>query len=515
MKKPFFPLGIFGAALSLALLSCDLLRAAPFEVSAWSPGAGFHDSGGDLSLSLSFSQNPDRASVERHFSLTEDGNRVKGAFLWEGRRMVFLPRAPLEKNRDYALGLDAGAMNEKGLSLDRQFEGFFTTRPEDSRPRLVSAFPENGACLYEKRGELELVFSRPVSLKSLWEHFSISPAMNGLWSRGAGEGSVCFTPAEPWRQGQRYEIRVSASLAGETGKTLGKEWVSVFTAGDDRVKPFLKSAWRMEKGGVLEALEEDIPPPSGVFAEIRENPGWGKDSRIRLVFSEPVDTALLKSRFTAEPAPSLVLENEPGFNEEVIFRFTGPPAWGSRFSFQLQAGVRDAAGNESEGNHRFWIHADSVYSKPPELAGLRLPLSPGKAGAEDQALAFYTPEDLFAELPINSGEGQYPYGEAVRVWIELYFDTAPGASVDAFTVMELFRIETSNNVLGFSPRSIRAENFSVPEAQAGRESCVRLEIQGDLTNTINAGLVNFRIDPGLRDSLGNQSENAFWISLLK
>jgi hypothetical protein len=503
------------AALFPVLLSCDLLRVSPFEVSAWSPGTGFHDSAGDLSLSLSFSHDPDRASVERYFSLTEDGSRIRGTFLWEGRRMIFLPRAPLEENRDYALSLADGAMDGKGLSLDRQFEGFFTTRPEDSRPRLVSVFPENGACLYEKRGELELVFSPPVSLKSLWESVSLSPAMNGAWSRGAGEGSVCFTPEEPWKQGQRYEIRIAASLAGETGKTLGREWVSVFNAGDDRVKPFLKSAWRMENGGVLEALEEDLPPPSGVLAEVRENPGWGKDSRIRLVFSEPVDMALVKSCLVAEPAPSLVLENEPGFGEEIIFRFAEPPAWGSRFSFQLKAGVRDAAGNESEGNHRFLMYADSVYSKPPSLAGLRLPLAPGKTGAEDQALSFYTPEDLFAELPINSGEGQYPYKEAVRTWIELYFDTAPGASVDAFTVMELFQIETSNKVLDFSPRSIRAENFSIPEAQAGRESCVRLEIQGDLTNTINAGLVNFRIDPGLRDSLGNQSESAFWISLLK
>jgi hypothetical protein len=504
-----------GAALFLAVLSCDLLRTSPFEVSAWSPGEGFFDSAGGLSLSLSFSHSPDRASVERYFSLTADGSRVRGAFLWEGRRVIFLPKAPLEANRDYALSLAAGAMDEKGLSLDRPFEGFFTTRPGDSRPRLTAVFPENGAVLYEKRGELELVFSRPVPLKSLWEYVSLSPGMNGAWSRGSGEGSVCFTPEEPWKQGQRYEIRISASLAGETGKTLGKEWVSVFTAGDDRVKPFLKSAWRLEKEGEPEPLEEDIPPPSGVLAEFRENPGWGKDSRIRLVFSEPVDTASVKNCFTAEPAPSLVLENEPGFGEEIIFRFAEAPVWGSRFSFQLKAGVRDEGGNESEGNHRFWIYAGGVYSKPPSLAGLRLPLAPGKTGPEDQEPVFYTQENLFAGLPINSGEGRYPYGEAVRTWIELYFDTAPGALIDPFTVMELFRIETSNNVLAFSPRSIRGENFSIPDPQEGLESCVRLEIQGDLTNTVNAGLVNFRIDPGLGDSLGNRSENAFWISLLK
>jgi hypothetical protein len=317
--------------------------------------------------------------------------------------------------------------------------------------------------------------------------------MNGSWSRGAGEGSVFFTPEEPWKQGQRYEIRVSASLAGETGKTLGRELASLFTAGDDRVKPSLESVWRVEKGGVMDPLEEEIPPAEGVLAEIRENPGWGKDSRIRLVFSEPVDTASLISCLVAEPGPSLALENEPGFGEEIFFRFTGQPAWGSRFSFQLKAGIRDAAGNESEGNHRFLVYVDDVYSKPPSLAGLRLPLAPGKTSPEDQNPAFYSPDDLFAELPISSEEGRYPYKEAIPTWIELSFDTAPGACIDSFTVMELFRIETSNNVLAFSPRSIRAENFSMPDPQPGWESYVRLEIQGDLTNTINAGVVSFRI----------------------
>lgn len=503
------------AAIFLVFLSCDILRASPFEVSAWSPGAGFHEDAGALSPSLSFSHNPDRASAERYFSLTEDGNRVMGTFLWEDRRMIFLPGAPLEENRDYVLTLAAGAMDEKGLSLDRQFEGFFTTRPDASRPRLISVFPENGSFLYEKRGELELVFSPPVSLKSLWEHISLSPGMNGAWSRGTGEGSVFFTPEEPWQQGQRYEIRISASLAGKTGKTLGRELVSLFTAGDDRVKPSLKSVWRVEENGGMEALEEDVPPPAGVLAEIRENPGWGKDSRIRLVFSEPVDMTSLRSCLVAEPAPSLVLENEPGFGEEIFFRFTEQPAWGSRFSFQLKAGVRDAAGNESEGNHRFWIYVDDLYSKPPSLAGIRLPLAPGKNSGEDQNLAFYSPDKLFAELPISSGEGQYPYKEAVQTWIELYFDTAPGAYIDSFTVMELFRLETSNNVLAFSPRSIRGENFSIPDPQPGWESYVRLEIQGDLTNTINAGVVSFRIEPGLKDSLGNLNETVFRISLLK
>jgi hypothetical protein len=500
---------------ALLWVSCDILRDSPFEVSAWSPGEGFFDPAEDLPLILDFSRSPGRASVERHFSFTEDGNRINGAFRWEGRRMFFYPSAPLEENRDYTVTLAADASDEGGLSMDRRFEGNFTTRGDSSRPRFLSVFPENGATLYGERMELRIVFSRPVPLTSLREHISLSPAMEGAWSRDEAGGTVRFTPIEPWKQGQRYELRISASLSGENGMSMGRDIITLFTAGDDRVKPFLRGAWRLDGEGIMTKLEEALPPASGVSGTPTENSGWEKDSRIRLEFSEPVDTSTVKSSLAAEPAPSLILETMPGFQEEIVFRFAERPAWGSRFTVQIKAGIRDAAGNESREERLFRIHANGEYSKPPGLIGIRLPMAPGKSGAEAQDPRDYSPENLFYDLPITSGEGRYPYEERIPAWMELYFDTAPGAEIDAFSVMDLFRIETTNNVFSFSSQSIEAENFSFPDPRPGWESYRRLEIRGKLTNTINAGVVSFCLDPGLCDTLGNQNEKSFRISLLK
>jgi hypothetical protein len=499
----------------LWILSCDLLRDSPFEVSAWSPGEGFFDPAGDIPLTMTFSHSPDRASVERYFSFTEDGNRVAGTFLWKDRRMIFRPDAPLEENKDYVITLAADASDERGLSMDRQFEGNFTTRENSFRPRFLAVFPENGATVYDGRTELRILFSRSVSPKSLREHISLSPAMEGAWSREETEGLVRFTPLEPWKQGQRYELRISASLSGENGMSLGKDIITLFTVGDDMVKPFLTGAWRMEREGFIEELEEALPAATGVISTARENSGWEKDNRIRLVFSEPVDTSSVKSCLTAEPAPSLVLETPPGFYEEMTFRFAERPSWGSRFTIQLKAGVCDAAGNESQKDRLFRIYADGLCSKPPELIGIRLPMAPGKTGADNQDPRDYSPESLFADLPVTAGEDRYPYGEQISTWIELYFDTAPGAEIDLFSVLDLFRIETTNTVFSFSPRSIRAADFSAGHPRPGWEAYTRLEIRGYLTNTINAGVVSFCFDSGLGDTLGNRNEKSFRISLLK
>ncbi|MDR2370096.1 MAG: hypothetical protein LBD71_01335, partial [Treponema sp.] len=73
---------IFCAAL-VFVCSCDLLRTSPFEIVAWTPGGGCHFFI-PPSVSVIFSHDPDRASVERNFSLSEDGAAVRGSFEWAG-----------------------------------------------------------------------------------------------------------------------------------------------------------------------------------------------------------------------------------------------------------------------------------------------------------------------------------------------------------------------------------------------------------------------------------------------
>jgi hypothetical protein len=142
-------------------------------------------------------------------------------------------------------------------------------------------------------------------------------------------------------------------------------------------------------------------------------------------------------------------------------------------------------------------------------------MAPGRSTPEAQEPCDYSVDDLFSDLPVEDGEDRFPFSVEVPLWIELYFDTAEGAEVDPFSVMALFRVETTNNVLSFSPRSIRTENFTLAEPRAGWESFSRVEIGGFLTNTVNTGVVNFIVGEGLGDSLGNRSEELFQVSLSK
>jgi len=272
-------------------------------------------------------------------------------------------------------------------------------------------------------------------------------------------------------------------------------------------------AKRVSKDGVKTQLELDTGGYMYASDSFIESRGWEKEDKLLLVFSKPVNSTSVKNCLVVEGAPGLAMETGPGFNAEFVFYFESRPVYESRFTFTVKSGVKDNAGNESKNEYVYRIFANGKFSMPPKLHGIRLPMAPGSE--TDRKLKSYGINSLFADLPITEGGENYPPGRSVETWIELYFDTAQGAAIDLFSLMEIFRVETSNNVLTFSARRIKTGDFSENSPQAGWENLQRVEISGFLSNSVNFGIVNFLIASGLRDSLDNKNENLQRVSLNK
>ena len=496
----------------LILSSCDILRSSLFEVTFWSPNEGYHSEPEEIVISMGFSREPDKDSVERRFTLNDDNGRVKGTFFWEGNKVTFFPLTPLEKNMDYTLNLSADAHDTKGLSMDFPFENNFTTRAGTERPIIISYYPPLYGEIDDTKTEIILEFSLPIPLNTLYENVSFVPSMTGTWRLENSEKLAVFTPAEPWTMNRRYEIRYSSSLEDNNGMGIRNSFTSVFSMGTDWEEPFLLRGGRMTKNGDIIPLDIDTSGYIGAMESLSENSGWEKDDKLFFEFSKPVDSVSVRNNINVEDAPSIVMETSPGFKTEFIFCFETVPVFESRFVFRLKPGIKDSAGNESKDEYIYRIFANGEASRPPSLAGIRMPMAP--LSSTDLELVSFDNNSSFEIIPIDDFIN-YPSTVSVRTWIELYFITAEGASIDAFSVMDRFRIETSNNVLNFSPRQIKNANFSVPEPAAGWEEYTRIEVAGFLTNSTNFGVVNFQIASGLKDSLGNINENLQRISLIK
>ena len=489
--------------------ACDLLRFSKFEVISWTPGGGYHHNPEEIIISLSFSRDPDKESVERNFSLTGDGNRIKGNFFWNGKKMIFSPLSALDVNTGYSINLSADAHDTGGLSMDEVFYADFTTRPDNERPVLVSFFPAMYQEVSDPRAEIILNFSMPVNLKTLYENIFFNPSMPGLWRLEDEGKTAVFTPAEPWVKTSRYEFNISATLKNYKGMELGNDFKSVFSTKTDHEIPYLLYAQRISKNGEINELKTG-GGYTGAEHTLTENFDLEKDDKIIFVFSEPVDSNTVKNSVYTDNGPNFFMETISGFHSEIIFKLENYN-YGSRFTLRIKPGIKDISDNESAAEYIYYFYSNGGYSKPPELIGFRMPMSPGNK--EDQKLAYYGIDSLFSIIPITNEN--YPSGENINTWIELYFSAAEGASVDLFSVMELFRVETSNNVITFSPRYVKSGNFTVLEPHAGLEDLQRIEISGYLINSTFFGIVNFIIAAGLKDDIGNKNENSFRISVIK
>lgn len=487
--------------------SCDILRDMPFTVEAWIPGGGYIEN--IVSVSLLFSHQPDVISVERVFYVTEDGLNIDGKFSWDGRRMYFVPFAPFEKNRDYVVVLEAEACDERGVNMEKNFEGRFTTRLSSERPAVISVQPADETLLSERRQQVRIEFSETVDVNSCVNDISFSPSAGGSWSL-EGKTAV-FTPKEPWKSGETYKMTISSKLQNSNGGQTGKTFISRFYTSADDTAPSLINASAVDKDGdiVFELAEYDAA--AGKYGSmITENTLWENGYSVKLSFSEPVDAAKLKSVLLIEPAPKFTITAPPPYSAEAIISFDENPDWKSRFTVTLGAGIRDAAGNESSETKAFKIFVNGPRSKPPVFAGFTL--FKGSAGSP-QKIASYTPADLFKTLPISSTD--FPYSETVLTYIELYFETASNADIDIFSIMDLFRVEATNTALAFTPLFAASSNFICMDDTEEFSGLSRVEIKGTFVNSANSGIVNFYIAPGLKDSYSNINNESMSIQLLK
>ncbi|MCL1812339.1 MAG: Ig-like domain-containing protein [Treponema sp.] len=489
------------AVLSLSFFSCDILRNGVFEVSGWNPGNGYHDPS-SVEVCLAFSLDPDRNSVERSFSLSENGKNLSGHFSWRGNRMVFLPASPLMANKDYLITLKTDAQDTKGLNLEREFEAAFTTRNGGIRPMLLGAVPCDGGVIAEDRGRVELLFSSPMNRSSL-QYLSFSPSVSGVWALEQDNCLAVFTPSENWITGRSYRLNIGNAIADEKEMETGFEQLLHFSAGIDLAAPELISACALNNSGTAVMI---LTANNG---SVMENTGWEKDYRLGLRFSKPVDSMSAASVLTCDPSLGIIPETPPGYHDFLVFRFSDVPVFGSSYTITLGKTVRDRAGNTMENKILWRIKADGEYSKPPLLKGLRFPKDP----ASLSELLVYKTGDLFADFPIE-GEN-YSFDRGINTWMELYFETAPSAAIDTLSLMEKLRFSATNGALSFSPRSVAVSGFTVTAPAALWENCFRVEIRGVITNRPYTGMVTIEIGSGLKDSLGNKSAEAQRFLLLK
>jgi hypothetical protein len=477
--------------VSFVLLSCDILRTSPFEVAGWSPGEGYRDPNNGAAVSVWFSHDPLKSSVERSFEFSEDGVKLSGRFSWAHEKMTFTPSSPLRDGCDYTVVVNTDAQDTEGISLEKRFEGRWTTRPLEGRPAITATVPGDNGIIAPGRAKIVVAVSTLVSINAFTNHVSFSPQMKGSWALDSGE--AVFTPDTAWKRGTTYTMTIGASFENAAGKTLGKDFVSRFTADGETVPPELTSVAVLDKNGDRVERGGGEWTLAGLPAE---NSGWETGYKLLFRFSEKVDLVSFKKAVSVVPSLSFAVDAADtadagrGFSDAALLSFTESPAFGQRYLVHLESGVKDEAGNESAAPASFRLYVNGAKSKPPSLQSIEIRSGGLSCG--------FTLDDHFENLTITSDE---------EAEITLRFDTAPGADIDLYSLMECFGFSATNNAASFQAASIAYGT--------GGESRPAV-ITGALTNkAIEHGVITISVGAGVLDTYGNKQTKAQKIVLLK
>ncbi|AEJ19212.1 Ig-like domain-containing protein [Gracilinema caldarium] len=500
---------------------CDILRDAPFIVRSWSPGEGAHPDFSGPAITLEFSHDPDRYSVERSFSCTEDGLALSGTFVWQGRQLTFYPAGGILPNRDYRIGIATDAQDTRGLSLDSAFEGRFSTRPNGTRMVLLGTIPAEGGLLgADAEGPcmepVILTFSRAVNLENLYQYSSFSPSIQGLWSLESDGTVARFTPSQPWSNGRSYVCTLGKDLPDCYGRPMGQSYRLHFSVGDDTEPPRLVSIRALDREGNLrqDLVFTEFYGDSGPGSSVPVNENFERTYRIALEFSEPVDPSSVKNRLSFQSSLGFTLSPPYPASTTIELTFTDSPVYGKQYTLSLGRGITDIHGNTSTQQVLCRVLNNGPASKPPRFIGLRLPLAPG-GGAGNEEPVRYAMSDSFSDLPISSGTDRYPYDVPTDTWFELYFDMAQDAHLDLFSLMNSLNVNATNSALSFAPRSIKNSGFTWADPVPEWADYERVEVRGLITNGTNGGVVTFSLSSDLSDTLGNRGEGLQTLPLCK
>lgn len=495
---------------TIYLSSCALPWTEGLTILSWTPGTGVVPEG--FTVSLRFSGSPDRSSVENAFSLLEDGEALEGGFEWSDATLTFIPCAPPRQGSAYRLIVGGGARTLSGASLAAPFEARFSTRREEERPRVIEFSPGDGRPLADRSQPLSLRFSEAVARGSLAASLSLRPAMRGTWIPSPDGTVATFRPLEPWNGTEEYVLRVSADLEDASGARMGSPWSARFGLAGTSEPPFLLGVDALGPDGlVVASLSPDVDGDTAVT----RNPGWESSWSLALRFSEPVSRATLEPRLALSGGPGLSVRGSEEESARFELDLLGRPAWGALLVLELSPGIEDGRREASVEGAVYRIVADGPGSRPPRLAGLRLPLRPGAAEPSERELRAFASGGTFETLVLGSEAEAYPIGQDAATVMELYLELAPEACLDLSSVMRGLRVAATNGALSVAIDRVAPGGIAWAEPYEPWAGCAVARVELRIRNGIDSGLLTVALEAGLRDDRGNASDEAQAVAVLK
>lgn len=348
--------------LSVAILSigCHITDANPPEITGSYPSQNAVGIPNDARVWVEFSEGMDQPWTETAFSLFADSDRPQGQFVWEGNKLIFIPRGPLTTGRVYTMLVSKTAEDSSGNNLRDDFQINFTVNPDSVKPYIVSTTPTYGQTGVAINSVLTIVFSKPVDPTSLIPGITISPSVIGAFTvNGTGE-TVTFTPQSNLLNGTVYTMNINTNVKDLAGNVLLQGQTVSFVVGNDFLRPTINST-----------ISNLITLQDGVTTSL-----VSRNDPIVITFSELMNTTTVANALTISPTAGFSkVFTTVGVSTVATLTFSPPLDSETLYTLTVNNSATDIANNILNQNYNYQFITNAADSIRPTVLGVRQALT--------------------------------------------------------------------------------------------------------------------------------------------
>jgi hypothetical protein len=449
-------------------------------------------------LFLRFSAAPREESILRAFSMTEDGTRLEGRFVFNGAEIQFYPVNGIREGRIYKVNLSVSAEDPRGNSLEEDYYREFFTGAEGGAPAVLSVLPADGSVLAKAPEEIRLRFSEPVDSFSFEEALRISPSPVYVIQWEGDYREAVIRPVKALAMGTRYSISISTALRDQSRNGMLLPFTSSFFLGNDRSAPEPGLEWLKAGAG-------------GPLLRDRLNTGLPPDAEFVISFSRDLEIESLGAYVETRPSLGLSVSPEGDSRSRARISLARRPAWGESYTLIVRRGIGAAGSMETAEDLFFPLVFDAPQFMPPQFLGGFFDNKTGHKKLSEEGDFDSISLDPLSFPTVTEGG-------TVSTELCLVFAVSREAasiapeSIALASAMEAFSISPSNGCVYVSIKkleildedSYRAGGFNDSALKGGEGKQLCALVYGlEIENTGRQGLIVFSIRSSLKDILGN------------
>ena len=287
------------------------------------------------SISATFSAGMDPSSITTtNFTLMQGTTSVSGTVVYLDSTARFTPAANLSPNTAYTVTISAGAKDESGIGLAKDYTWNFTTGgiPDLTKPTVTLTDPVNNATGVLLNKVIIVTFSKPMDPPTLnYLTFTLNQVTTSVAGTVTYTGTTAsFTPASNLAYSQVYTGTVKTGAKDPAGNAIAANYTFSFTTADapDLTLPMVNST-------------DPLTNATGIVS----------NKVVTLTFSEAMTASTINgTTFTLKQGTTLVSGNVAYSGTTATFTPTNGLAASTTYTATINTGAKDLAGNALAAN---------------------------------------------------------------------------------------------------------------------------------------------------------------------